>query len=299
MTGPHHVPVVRFSWIVNNDFSLTENQFRKTLVLPPAKKGNCMVTLEPIKAPSLKDVFIKEFEKMIFSGSFEIGEKLPPERELAKEMGVSRPVVHEGLVNLASKGLVSMRPRIGTVINDYRKEGSVFLLSALFEYSNGPVSEKLLKSLLDMRMLFESENAKLAACNRTKQHIDQFHTILDQEKKINTRGSIEIGSPIDQIDPGALKEIVDLDFAFHHLISMASDNLIYPVLLNSLKPFYISFTKKFFLDYSVRSKVFQFHRQLVTVIADQDSDKSQTIMKQMLLHGEKHLASVLKKKQGV
>jgi len=89
---------------------------------------------------------------------------------------------------------------------------------------------------------------------------------------------------------------VDIDFAFHHLISMASDNLIYPVLLNSLKPFYISFTKKFFLDHSVRDKVFQFHHQIVAAIVDRDSDKSETIMKKMLLHGERHLASVLKKK---
>ena len=254
------------------------------------------ITIEPIKASSLKDVFIKEFEKMIFSGAFEIGEKLPPERELAKGMGVSRPVVHEGLVNLAAKGLVSMKPRIGTFINDYRKEGSVSLLTSLFKYSDGPVSEKLLKSLLDMRMLFESENARLAACNRTERHIDQFYTILDQEKKINTRGSVETGNPVDQIHSGLLKEIVDIDFAFHHLISMASDNLIYPVLLNSLKPFYISFTQKFFLNHSVRDKVFQFHHQIVTSIVDQDSDKSETIMKQMLLHGETHLASVLKKK---
>ncbi len=252
------------------------------------------ISIEPIKAPSLKAVFIKEFEKMIFSGAFEIGEKLPPERELAKEMGVSRPVVHEGLVNLAAKGLVFMKPRIGTFINDYRKEGSIFLLTSLFKYSDGPVSEKLLKSLLDMRMLFESENARLAACNRTEQHVDQFYAILDQEKKINTRGSVETRSPVDQIDSGLLKEIVDIDFAFHHLISMASDNLIYPVLLNSLKPFYISVTKKFFLNHSVRNKVFQFHHKIVTAIVDQDSDKSETIMKLMLLHGERHLASVLK-----
>ena len=246
--------------------------------------------LEPIEAPNLKDVFIKEFEKLIFSGFFEIGEKLPPERELAKKMGVSRPVVHEGLVNLASKGLVSMKPRIGSFINDYRKEGSVFLLTSLFKYSDGSVSEKLLKSMLDMRMLFEVENAKLAACNRAKKHIEEFYNLLELEKNLGS---------VDQIDSNALKKIVDIDFTFHHLISMASDNLVYPVLLNSLKPFYISLTKEFFQDHSVIGTVFQFHRQIIKAIVNQDLNQSESLMKEMLLHGEKHLKSVLKKKKEI
>lgn len=252
--------------------------------------------LEPIKAPSLKDVFIREFEKLIFSGAFEIGEKLPPERELAKRMGVSRPVVHEGLFNLASKGLVSMRPRIGTFINDYRKEGSVFLLTSLFEYSDGHVSEKLLKSLLDMRMLFEVENAKLAACNRTRAHIEEFYTLLDQEKKMGSTCSVNAANSVDPVGSDVLEKIVDIDFAFHHLISMASDNLVYPVLLNSLKPFYISLTREFFLDHSVIGKVFQFHGQIIKAIVNQDSDACQTLMKKMLLHGETHLTAALKEK---
>ncbi|RLB89743.1 MAG: hypothetical protein DRH26_10975 [Deltaproteobacteria bacterium] len=252
--------------------------------------------LEPIKAPSLKDVFIKEFEKLIFSGAFKIGKKLPPERELAKQMGVSRPVVHEGLVNLASKGLVSMKPRVGTFINDYRKEGSVFLLTSLFKYSDGRVSEKLLKSLLDMRMVFEVENAKLAACNRTQEHIEEFYSILDQEKKMGSPESTDAEGSIAQISSDALKKIVAIDFAFHHLISLASDNLVYPVLLNSLKPFYINLTSEFFLNHSVINSVFQFHGQMVKAIVNQDSDKSEIIMKAMLLHGETYLTSVLKKK---
>ena len=58
--------------------------------------------LEPIKTDSLKDVFVIRFEELILSGKVKIGQKLPSERELALQLGVSRPVVHEGLVELAS-----------------------------------------------------------------------------------------------------------------------------------------------------------------------------------------------------
>lgn len=235
--------------------------------------------IEPIQSDSLRDIFIQKFEKLIFSGHFKIGERLPPERELARMLQVSRPVVHEGLLNLVSKGLVTMTPRRGSVINDYRKEGSLFVLTSLFEYSDGQVSERLLNSMLDMRMLFEIENAGLAARNRSESQMVEFKEILDKEKFI---------------DPKNLKEIALLDFEFHHLISIASDNLVYPLLLNSLKQFYISLTIKFFADGSVIPWVIEHHTKIVRAIGDQSPEKAREYTKKLLLHGAKHLRSILK-----
>ena len=86
-------------------------------------KGDSMQDmLKPLKTESLKEVFISRFENLILTGRLAIGQKLPPERELALQLGVSRPVVHEGLVELAAKGLVKLKPRAGAVVNDYRME---------------------------------------------------------------------------------------------------------------------------------------------------------------------------------
>ena len=93
--------------------------------------------LTPIEAPSLKDVFIERFESLILSGQLQIGQKLPSERELVLRLGVSRPVVHKGLVDLEAKGLVTLIPRVGAVVNDYRREGSLALLNSLVTYQKG------------------------------------------------------------------------------------------------------------------------------------------------------------------
>ena len=93
--------------------------------------------LKPLKAESLKEVFISRFEDLILTGKLAIGQRLPPERELAVQLGVSRPVVHEGLLDLSVKGLVTMKPRAGTVVNDYRKEGSLFMLESIFNFRGG------------------------------------------------------------------------------------------------------------------------------------------------------------------
>ncbi len=230
--------------------------------------------LHPIRTDSLKQVFIKKFEALIFSGHFSIGEKLPPERELAKKLQVSRPVVHEGLVNLAAKGLVTLKPRVGAYINDYRRDGSLFLLTSLFQYSEGRVSDQLLAGILDMRMLLEVECARLAAINRQDEHMIQFEAILAEENRTAIA------------DTRALAEV---DFGFHHLIAISSGNLVYPLIMNSLKQFYTNVSRQFFADPAMAPVVFAAHGELVAALKQKDPKSAQHIMRQILAHGEQHV----------
>ena len=52
---------------------------------------------EKLVSPSLKDLFITHVEAMILSGELPVGQQLPPERQLAQSMGVSRAVVNSGV----------------------------------------------------------------------------------------------------------------------------------------------------------------------------------------------------------
>jgi fatty acid metabolism transcriptional regulator FadR len=234
--------------------------------------------LKPIKSESLKDICVGRFEELILSGKLPIGQKLPSERELAMQLGVSRPVVHDGLVDLAAKGLVSMKPRVGTVVNDYRKEGSLALLTSLVNYNQGRLDPNLLQSLLAMRKLFESETARLAALNRRQEHLQAFDNILQVET---------------QVDENDVDHISELDFEFHHLIAMATDNVIYPLLLNSFKRVYVNLAGQFFSNPVVISEVFQFHQEVVIAIQKKDEKQAMDVMKRMLAHGELHLKDMI------
>ena len=55
---------------------------------------------EKLNSMSLTELFVQQLEDMILSGELEPGEQLPPARELAAQMGVSRPVVTAGLIEL-------------------------------------------------------------------------------------------------------------------------------------------------------------------------------------------------------
>jgi len=234
--------------------------------------------LYPLKTDSLKEICIKRFEGLILSGAFSVGERLPPERELAKKLGVSRPVVHEALVDIATKGLVTMTPRKGTVVNDFRREGSVVLLTSLLEYHNGKLDPDLLEGLLNMRLLVEIENARLAAKHRTDAQLEEFKHVLKIESKI------------DHTDIDA---VTGLDFEFHLILAISTDNLLYPLLLNSFKPVYTNLSGQFFKDVSVVSVVFDFHKKIVAAISARDAERAADIMHKMLIHGEERLRKII------
>ncbi len=234
--------------------------------------------MEPIKTDSLKDVFVLRFEELILSGEFKIGQKLPSERELALQLGVSRPVVHEGLVELASRGLVTLMPRVGTVVNDYRREGSLTLLASLIQYQKGNLEPQLLESLLQLRMMMEPEFARFAAKNRTEDQLAEFHRILQQEEAAPHRN---------------VRKITNLDFEFHLLIAVASGNTVYPLLLNSFRPVYTNLSGQFFRDAQVVLTVHGYHRDMVRAIEQQNDKKAVSTMKAILSHGEKNLRKMI------
>ncbi|PKN11173.1 MAG: hypothetical protein CVU70_00170 [Deltaproteobacteria bacterium HGW-Deltaproteobacteria-5] len=213
--------------------------------------------IEPLRTDSLKDVFVLRFEELILSGKIKIGQKLPSERELALQLGVSRPVVHEGLVELASRGMISLKPRIGATVNDYRKEGSISLLASLIQYQKGKLEPELLESLLQLRMLLEPAFARFAAQNRTAE------------------------------------QIRNLDFEFHLLIAVASGNSVYPLLLNSFRPVYTNLSGQFFNDPQVTAAVHKYHRNTVKAIESGDEKKAASVMKELLRHGEINLRAMI------
>ena len=230
--------------------------------------------LKPLKTESLVDIFIRRFEELILSEKLSIGDKLLSERELAMQLGVSRSVVHEGLIELEARGLVKMRPRAGTTVNDYRRNGSLTLLNSLVEYSNGKLGPDILESMLRMRILFETETASLAAVNRNSDHLGEFKFIIDEEK-ICKRDDIE--------------RISELDFEFHLLTAIASGNLIYPLMLNSFKEVYTNLTREFFAEGAVVEFVFSQHEKFFKAAEKKDGKSAVKIMKEIIAHGETHL----------
>ncbi len=232
---------------------------------------------EPIKNQSLKDACIARLEGLILSGELQIGARLPSERDFASRIGVSRPILHEALVDLDTKGLVEIVPRRGVYVCDYRRSGSLAILSSLLAYHNGKLDPSFIQSMIDMRLTVETETARLAALNRTKEQMLGFHALLVEERQAA------------RDNPQAF---IDLDFLFHLSVAIASGNLIYPLIINSFKGVYTSLTGEFFRKYygtPVVETVRQFHVRLIDAFDLQDAESARSTMIEMLKHGETYL----------
>lgn len=235
--------------------------------------------IEPLQVNSLKSACVARLEELILSGELKVDERLPAERDLAARLGVSRPVLHEALVDLAAKGLVTINPRRGVVVNDFRKSGSMAILSSLLAYHNGEIDPQMVASLLSMRILVETETARLAAEHASAAQLAELRKIVLSELTA---------------DRSSIAALVELDFDFHLLISIASDNMAYPLILNSFKLVYTHFTTAFYqktAGSSVVDVVHTYHRHLLQALENHDGQKSVEIMKALLEHGEKLLKS--------
>lgn len=232
------------------------------------------VNLEPLRAVRLKDAFLERFERLILSGELAPGDRLPPERDLAVRLGVSRPVVHEALLELEARGLVTVLPRQGTRVNDFRREGSLALLESVFRHRNGAWEAGLLRDTLALRRVIETEAARQAAENRGDTDVRTLHAVLERE---------------DACAPRDVATLVALDFELHHEVAMASGNRVYPMLLKSFEPTYVGLGTRFFRDEGVVARVHGTHRELVLAIAARDVETAGAVMGALLDHGAAHL----------
>jgi len=235
-------------------------------------------TAEPLQVPSLKKACVTQLEEQILSGQLKIGEKLPSERKLADMLNISRPVVHEALVDLAAKGLVEISPRRGVFVTDYRTTGSCALLTTLLSYHQGELDDAFFHSLAEMRILLEVETAQLAAHKRSTEQLQELQDLVDQEMSAGRE------------DPTTLAE---LDFQFHLLVALASGNLMYPLVINSFKPVYTNLTGRFFQKHShntlIIDQVYEYHHRLLSAFSERDSQTAAAIMTDMLQHGQDNL----------
>ena len=160
---------------------------------------------EKLVSPSLKDLFISHIEAMILSGELPVGQKLPPERQLAQSMGVSRAVVNSGVVELERRGFLEIRPRVGTFVADYRRAGTLETLKSIMTYNRGRLRNEEIRSILEVRDALD----KLAVTCMLPDVTDEEVDILAEKAD-----AIRLASDNRQAAEAA--------FAFQHELAMLS-----------------------------------------------------------------------------
>lgn len=224
------------------------------------------MALPVLQAQRLYKQIAELLEQKIRSGAIAPRDYLPPERDLAQQMGVSRTSVREALIALEVKGLVTIRVGDGVQVCDPATVPPGLDLRT----ERSPIEQ------LDARCLIEGELAALAAKNATPEHIEKLERALE---------AMGVSYP----DSAAF---LDADHAFHAAMGEASGN---QVLIDQLEFLwalrYQATFKKFEEHYTndprEQAAVLDDHRRIVDAIRGGDARQARAALHQHLKRVQK------------
>jgi GntR family transcriptional repressor for pyruvate dehydrogenase complex len=163
-----------------------------------------MATLEPVTAVPAHELVLEQLRRSIHLGHFVAGDKLPPERELARQLGVSRTTVREAVRVLEEDGMVEIRRgSTGGIIIKTRPARPAELLKRLREFED----------IIDFRIAVETAAARLAAERRTQSDIAALQRAFGQLEAIAITGAQD-----------RVSEWVRVDTDYHVLIARIARN---------------------------------------------------------------------------
>ncbi len=191
---------------------------------------------EKLSAPSLKDLFVQQLRGMILSGELPVGTQLPPERELARQMQVSRAVVNSGMAELAQQGFVEVRPRQGAVVADYRRHGNLDTLIAIMEYQGGILGREEVRSILEVRMALEHLAVSNVIRRASDEALDRLGSLL---------------AAIAECDTPA--QAAEAAWNYQHELALVSGNRILPLIYYSFKAPVITLWTRFCRLYGIEA----------------------------------------------
>jgi DNA-binding FadR family transcriptional regulator len=235
-------------------------------------------TERSIEARSLKAQCAALLERLIISGVLAVGSTLPPERDFAKSLGVSRPVLHEAIVELASKGFLHIEPRRGVRVKDFYREGTLAIFEAIILHGKGNFPASVLADVVAFRSLIELEAVRLAAGIGGGDCLGRLRAHLAEEEGL---------PPL----PAGLEARVALDVGFHVLVAEASGNRILPLVINSLSPIYASLVERFYKTGPDLARVGKWHRDIVEALARRDVEAALALSREMLDHGSRAIGA--------
>lgn len=141
--------------------------------------------LQTIEPRRLYRQIADQLGALLRSGEFAVGSRLPTERALAEQLGVSRPSVREALIALEVEGLVEVRVGSGIyVVSPQRPRGAPAVAADAF----GPFE------IMQARLAIETELAAMAAGRIGQAQLQQLQQALDQMQQEITQGLMPVRS---------------------------------------------------------------------------------------------------------
>lgn len=201
----------------------------------------------------------------IIEGVLKLGDRIPPEREFAKMLKISRPTLRTGLGFLTAMGVIKVRKGIGTFVAEGPEEigrASLEWLGVLYGFNT--------KDLFEARRLLELELTKLATTRAEEKH---FRLLAEE--------LAEMYATINEPEQYLLHDVW-----FHHTIAEAAGNQVLLALMDMISTMFCkkrSKTAEFATD---RKKSIEEHREIYRALRDMKPKEACAAMERHLISSE-------------
>ena len=225
--------------------------------------------LAPIERSRLSKQITVQLCRMIGQGQLQPGDRLPPERELAELLGVSRSSLREALHVLEMAGIVTIRQGGGTFVRELAGDG---LLSPLLLMLD--VRGDLVGDLLEVRIMFEPETAARAAQRATAEDLAELERNIAAQSRL-----VAAGQPGD----GWL----GLDRQFHVAIARASHNEVAVRVTGFITEMLQDVQRHFVASDERMQHAFARHQQILLAVNESEPQRARATMLEHLREVER------------
>jgi GntR family transcriptional repressor for pyruvate dehydrogenase complex len=214
-----------------------------------------------IQPSRLYEQIVAQIQKSIVEGKLQPGDKLPPERELGEQFGVSRTAVREAVKALREKGLVEIWPGKGTYVSDIISSTSGVVRDSLGVIVAAGLSDGML-DLVQVREILEAEIAAVAAEKATEKEIQIMQDAI-----------AVMDEAMDDVD-----RYIKADLEFHLALAKSTQNPLISILIDPIIDLLQEQRRRIFLVEGGPQRGQIYHKQILEALIEHDSSAAHKAM---------------------
>ncbi|MBM4351463.1 MAG: FadR family transcriptional regulator [Deltaproteobacteria bacterium] len=226
-----------------------------------------------IKHTKISEDIANQIKRLIVDGKLKPGDQLPPERELIKQLGVSRPSLREALNSLVTMGFLEIRQAKRTFVKSVASKLIEDPLALLIKADTQKIFD-----LIEVRKAIETWAAYHAAQKASREDIEQLDTIIREMKRA--------------FEEGRSWEKEDADF--HLAIAKATHNTIHMHIMSGIYDLLRESVGSVFRDRTKIKKLLDQHLKIINAIKNHSPDKA----RERILEHLNYVESEVKKSTG-
>lgn len=204
-----------------------------------------------------------ELVSLILSRRFPPDSTLPSERELALQLGVTRPTLREALQRLDRDGWIDVRHGKSTRVRDIWREGGLNVLAAVVR-NGGPLPEHFVSNLLEVRLAMAPAYARAA---------------VSANAKVIAKLLSAAGRPEQSAEAFA-----EFDWVLHSALTTASQNPVFTLILNGFGDLYRVMAVLYFEAPAARKASTTFYDALEAAARKHQPGRAEKVTREAMQH---------------